>query len=70
MEIRPIKTDEDYRATFRDIESLMGAEAGSPDGERLDGLVTLVSAYEQTRFPMDLPAENPGRPETRLRSRR
>ncbi|HYO15016.1 MAG TPA: transcriptional regulator [Thermoanaerobaculia bacterium] len=55
MEIKPIKTDEDYRATLREIESLMGAEAGSPEGERLDVLVTLLSAYEQKHFPLDLP---------------
>jgi HTH-type transcriptional regulator/antitoxin HigA len=55
MDIRPIKTDEDYRATLREIESLMSAAAGSPEGERLDILVTLVSAYEQQHFPLDLP---------------
>lgn len=55
MDIKPIKTDEDYRATLREIESLMRAEPGSLEGERLDVLVTLVSAYEQKHFPLDLP---------------
>jgi HTH-type transcriptional regulator/antitoxin HigA len=55
MDIRPIKTDEDYRATLREIESLMSAAPGSPEGERLDVLVTLVAAYEQQHFPLDLP---------------
>jgi HTH-type transcriptional regulator/antitoxin HigA len=55
MDIRPIKTTEDYRATLREIESLMGAEADSPEGERLDILVTLVEAYERQHFPLDLP---------------
>lgn len=51
MDIKPIKTEEDYRATLREIESLMRAEPGSPEGERLDVLVKLVSAYEQEHFP-------------------
>ncbi len=55
MDIKPIKTPEDYRATLREIESLMGAEADSPEGERLDILVTLVEAYERQHFPLDLP---------------
>jgi HTH-type transcriptional regulator / antitoxin HigA len=55
MDIKPIKTTEDYRATLREIESLMGAEADSPEGERLDILVTLVEAYERQHFPLALP---------------
>jgi HTH-type transcriptional regulator/antitoxin HigA len=55
MDIKPIKTDEDYRAALVEIESLMSAAPESPDGERLDILVTLISAYEQQHFPMDLP---------------
>jgi HTH-type transcriptional regulator / antitoxin HigA len=55
MDIKPIKTEEDYRATLREIESLMSAAPGSPEGERLDILVTLLSAYEQQHFPLDLP---------------
>jgi hypothetical protein len=35
--------------------ALMNAEAGTPKGERLDVLATLVEAYERQHFPMDLP---------------
>jgi HTH-type transcriptional regulator/antitoxin HigA len=55
MDIRPIKTKEDYRTTLHEIESLMRAESESPEGERLDVLVTLVEAYERQHFPLDLP---------------
>jgi HTH-type transcriptional regulator / antitoxin HigA len=55
MDIKPIRNQSDYRATLREIESLMTAKAGSPEGDRLDVLVTLVEAYERARFPMDLP---------------
>lgn len=55
MDIRPIKTKTDYRATLREIETLMAASPGTPEGDRLDVLVTLVEAYERQHFPMDLP---------------
>jgi HTH-type transcriptional regulator / antitoxin HigA len=55
MEIKPIRTEEDYRATLQEIESLMTAKAGTREGERLDVLVTLVEAYERKNFPLDLP---------------
>jgi len=55
MDIKPIKTDDDYRAALKEIESLMTAEADTPEGERLDVLVTLVEAYEKKYFPLELP---------------
>lgn len=55
MEIRPIKTEADYQAALKDIEGLMSAEAGSPQGDRLDVLVTLVEAYERAHYPIDFP---------------
>jgi HTH-type transcriptional regulator / antitoxin HigA len=55
MDIKPIKTDADYHATLKEIENLMMAELDSPEGERLDVLVTLVEAYEAKHFPMNLP---------------
>ncbi|MFV7640582.1 helix-turn-helix domain-containing protein [Shewanella algae] len=55
MDIRPIKTDADYRAALNDIENLMMAELDTVEGEKLDILVTLVEAYEAKHFPMDLP---------------
>lgn len=55
MDIKPIKTDSDYRAVLKEIESLMTAAADTPEGERLDILVTLVEAYERKHVPLDLP---------------
>ena len=54
-EIKPIRTDADHAAALAEIEQLWGAEAGSPAGDRLDVLATLIDAYEATRFPMDPP---------------
>ena len=55
MEIKPIVTKADHRAALKEIESLMSARPGTPDGDRLDVLVTLVEAWEKKRYPMELP---------------
>lgn len=55
MEIRPVKTEADYHLALKEIEGLMSAPAGSPEGDRLDILVTLVEAYERIHYPIDFP---------------
>jgi HTH-type transcriptional regulator/antitoxin HigA len=55
MEIKPIRTKTDYRAALKEIERLMSARADTPEGERLDVLVTLVEAYEKKHYRFDLP---------------
>ncbi len=55
MDIHPIKTESNYRATLAEIEGLMTAVPGTPEGDRLDVLVTLVEAYEAKRYPLDPP---------------
>lgn len=55
MEIKPIKNAADHAAALLDIDRLMSAELGTPEGDRLDVLATLVDAYEATHFPMELP---------------
>ncbi len=55
MNIKPIKTNEDYRAALKEIESLMMASADSPEGEKLDVLTTLIEAYEAKHYPINIP---------------
>ena len=55
MNIKPVRTKADHRAALKEIGSLMNARANTPEGERLDVLVTLVEAYERKHFPMDMP---------------
>ncbi len=55
MEIKPIVTKADHRAALKEIKTLMSARPGTPDGDRLDVLVTLVEAWEKKRYPMELP---------------
>ena len=55
MNIAPIKTQRDYRRVLKEIESLMTAKRNTPEGDRLDVLVTLVEAWERKHYPLDLP---------------
>jgi HTH-type transcriptional regulator / antitoxin HigA len=55
MDISPIKTQRDYRNTLKAIEGLMATKRNTPEGDRLDVLVTLVEAWERKHYPFDLP---------------
>ena len=55
MQLKPIKTDADHEAALKEIERLWGAAEGTADGDRLEILTTLVVAYEEAHFPMDMP---------------
>jgi len=46
MKIKPIVTKADHHAALKEIETLMSARRGTPEGDRLDVLVTLVEAWE------------------------
>lgn len=55
MRIRPIKTEADYRMALAEIQSLMDAAPGSPAGDRLEVLTTLVEHYEAVHEPIEPP---------------
>jgi HTH-type transcriptional regulator/antitoxin HigA len=55
MHLKPIRTDADHEAALLEIERLWNAKEGTADGDRLEILMTLVEAYEETHFPMDMP---------------
>lgn len=55
MVIRPIRTKADHRAALREVERLWEAEPGTPAGDRVDVLVTLIEAYEARHHPIALP---------------
>ena len=55
MEIRPIKTEQDYNSAIRRIEVLWGAEKDTPQGDEMDLLVTLVESYEMKHYPIAPP---------------
>jgi HTH-type transcriptional regulator/antitoxin HigA len=53
--IKPIKTQVDYDKTLQRIEQLMEAEPNTPAFDELDVLTTLVEAYEDQHFSINLP---------------
>lgn len=55
MDIRPIRTKADHRWALKEVERLWDAEPGTPDGDRVDVLVTLIEAYEAKHFPISAP---------------
>ena len=52
---KPIRTPQQYEAALAEIEKLWGAKSGTPEGERLDALATLIDRYETGHYPMDAP---------------
>ena len=55
MDIKPIKTNEDYQSALEEIDRFFDASPDTPEGDRLEVLVTLVEAYESKRYPTSLP---------------
>jgi HTH-type transcriptional regulator/antitoxin HigA len=55
MDIRPIRTKADYRAALKETERLWNADPGTPEGDRVDVLVTLIEAYEAKHHPIPAP---------------
>jgi len=55
MDIQPIKSEADYQSTLADLDRLFDAQPGTPDGDRLEVLVTLVEAYESQHYKIPLP---------------
>ena len=54
-ELESIWTETEYAAAMAEVSRLWGAKSGTPQGDRLDILATLIDAYEAARYPMDPP---------------
>lgn len=55
MDIRPIKTEQDYNSAISRIEELWGTKRDTPEGDEFDLLVTLVESYEMKHYAIALP---------------
>jgi HTH-type transcriptional regulator/antitoxin HigA len=57
MDIRPIRTEADCNAALKEISALLDTdpEPGTPEGDRLDILATLVKAYEAKHVSIAAP---------------
>jgi HTH-type transcriptional regulator/antitoxin HigA len=51
MDVRAIRNAEDHAGAVRRIAELWGAAEGSPEGDELDILATLVERYEERLMP-------------------
>lgn len=58
MFVQPIRSDADYRAALANVSALMDLDPdlGTPEGDQLDVLVTLVQAYESKHYPIEAPS--------------
>ncbi len=54
-QLHPIRTEADHQAALAEVETLMGATPGTPEGDRLDVLATLIEAYEAAHIPIPAP---------------
>jgi len=54
-EIKPIRSEADYDVALAEVERLWGARSGTPEGDRLDVLATLIDAYESEHDSIDPP---------------
>lgn len=55
MDIKPIKTTNDYEQAMLRLENLFDAKKGTPKGDELEVLSMLIEKYEDAHFPIDLP---------------
>jgi HTH-type transcriptional regulator/antitoxin HigA len=55
VELKPIRTEDDYKQAMQTLATLWGASQGTPASDQLDILATLIEKYEEEHFPMDLP---------------
>ena len=55
MNIKLIRTAKDHKAALQEVERLFDASPGTPEGDVLDVLVTLIEAYEEKHHDIPLP---------------
>jgi len=55
MNIKPIKTEKDYKLAMTRLETLFDAKKDTPKGDELEVLSLLIEKYEEDNFPIDLP---------------
>jgi len=57
VEPRLIKTEEDHKTFLAEVERLVALDPapGTPEGDRLELLATLVEDYEKKHFPIGKP---------------
>ncbi|MFH1115158.1 MAG: helix-turn-helix domain-containing protein [Pseudomonadota bacterium] len=55
MDIKPVRTEEDYEAALARIEEIFDAEPDTPEADELEILAALVEVFERKHYPLALP---------------
>jgi len=55
MNIKAIKTEQDYNEAMERLEILFDAKKGTVEGDELEVIGILIDQYEKEHFPIDLP---------------
>jgi len=55
MNIKPIKTEADYRDALKRMEVIFDAAIGTPESDEADVLGLLIDEYENRHFPVESP---------------
>jgi HTH-type transcriptional regulator/antitoxin HigA len=55
MNLKPIKTEADYRAALKRLEVIFDAKPGTPESDELEILGLMVDDYENKHYPIEAP---------------
>ncbi|MEF8810750.1 MAG: transcriptional regulator [Bacteroidales bacterium] len=55
MNIKPIKTEKDYREALKRLEEIFDAPIDSQESDEADVLAILVDEYEKQNYPIETP---------------
>lgn len=55
VNIKPIRSDDDLAAAFRQLETVFQSAVGTPESDERDILVTLIEAYENAHYAIAPP---------------
>lgn len=55
MNIKALKTEEDYNQALKRLEVIFHAPIDSPEGDEAEVLSILVEKYEDENYPIDVP---------------
>ena len=55
MNIKPIKTEPDYRDALKRLEMIFDAPIGAPESDEADILGLMVDEYEKKHYPIEAP---------------
>ena len=55
MNLKPIKTEADYRAALKRVDDIFDAKPGTPESDELEILGLMVDDYENKHYPIEAP---------------